>query len=266
MGERTTCITLDLEEDWSIPNSPRANPTFGYLDQYIAMIEELDVPLTVFVVGETLERHPAVIDRLDAELNVEFHLHSYQHDMSKSYDFADEIRSAKRAYQSHFDVDPIGYRAPQGNITPEELEHLETADFKFDSSVFPSYRPGVYNNLRAPLMPYRPSVTEHLIEIPFAAAPYLRIPIAMNYLKLLGNPYMSVLRRIPLPDVLVFDSHLQDYWLTDFHRHLPKPKRSLMTRNINRATDMFRDFVEFLRSDGFEFDLVSSVYAEVIGR
>jgi peptidoglycan/xylan/chitin deacetylase (PgdA/CDA1 family) len=226
------------------------------------MIQELEVPLSVFVVGQTLERFPTIVDRLDAELETEFHLHSYQHDMTKSYEFSTEVKEGIRAYRNHFDTDPIGYRAPQGNITPKERIQLESAGFKFDASVFPSYRPGVYNNIRAPLTPYRPQETDELVEIPFGAVPYLRIPIAMNYLKLLGTPYLFLLKRVSLPSVLVFDSHLQDYWLTEFHTHLPNPKRSLMTRNIERATEMFRSFVGFMRAEGYEFRLISSVYEE----
>lgn len=262
MEQRTACITLDLEEDWSIPDRCERNPTFKYLDDYISLIKEVDVPLSVFVVGETLERHSNIIDRLDAELDTEFHLHSYQHDMTRTYEFSEELRAAVRAFRSFFGTDPIGYRAPQGDIKPEELSLLEDAGFKFDASVFPSYRPGVYNNLHAPLFPFYPQSTNDLLEIPFAAVPYLRIPIAMNYLKLLGEPYRLLLRHMTLPAVLVFDSHLQDFWLTEFHAHLPFPKRSMMTRNMARTTDIFRDFIGLLRSDGYEFRRISSIYEE----
>jgi peptidoglycan/xylan/chitin deacetylase (PgdA/CDA1 family) len=254
------CLTLDLEEDWSIPNAPDRNPTFDRLDDYIAMVSGLDVPVSVFAVGRTIERHPEVVDRLRTELETEFHVHSYQHDMTRSYDFPTEARASIEAYESFFGEPPAGYRAPQGNIVPEEWVELERAGFEFDASVFPSYRPGVYNNLDAPLTPYVPDVTDDLLEIPFAAVPWLRIPVSMNYLKLLGSPFLWTVKKVPLPDPLVFDSHLQDYWRTEFHEHLPSPKRRLMTRNIDRAPEMFVDFMRFLDAEGYEFTTMSEVY------
>jgi peptidoglycan/xylan/chitin deacetylase (PgdA/CDA1 family) len=214
------------------------------------------------VVGRTLQRHPDIVERLNTELDTEFHLHSFQHDITRSYDFAEELPAAVQAYRDFFGTDPTGYRAPQGDIRPEEFGLLEDAGFDFDSSPFPSHPPGVYNNLRAPLLPYRPESTTELLEIPFAAVPRFRIPIAMNYLKLLGDPFRTLLRRVTLPVVLVFDSHLQDFWLTEFHAHLPNPKRALMTRNMGQTTELFREFIDQLRRDEYEFRRISSVYDE----
>lgn len=57
------CIALDLEEDWSIPGSREYNPTFDYLDDYVSLVDDLGVPLSVFAVGETIERHPPALAR-----------------------------------------------------------------------------------------------------------------------------------------------------------------------------------------------------------
>ncbi|WP_312907210.1 polysaccharide deacetylase family protein [Natronosalvus caseinilyticus] len=257
------CMTLDLEEDWCIPGDESPNPTFDHVDDYIALIEQLDVPISVFVVGVTIENYPGIVERLRWELDAEFHLHSYQHDMTKSYEFETEIQRGVAAFESHFGEPPRGYRAPQGNIVQGEWAELERAGFEFSSSVFPSYRPGVYNNIRAPLTPYVPTEVDRLLEIPFAAVPGLRIPISQNYLKLLGRPYLSLLKHVPLPTPLVYDSHLQDFWRTEFHDHLPQPKRTLMTRNMDRSVDILTEFVSTLRRNGYTFEKVSDLYEPV---
>jgi len=265
-SQRVACITLDLEEDWNIPIEENRNPTFDYIDDYISMINDLEIPLSIFGVGVTIQRHPEIVEQLQTELDAEFHLHSYQHDMTKSYEFEEEIQNGIRAYQDHFGSSPSGYRAPQGNIEPGEWAKLEQAGFEFDASVFPSYRPGVYNNVRAPLTPYIPEEAEKLVEIPFAVAPKLRVPISQNYLKLLGNPYIFALKKGLLPDLLVYDSHLQDFWRTEFHSNLPQPKRTLMTRNIDRSVTIFENFVRFLRDSGYKFTKISDVYTTFIDR
>lgn len=103
---KVACITLDLEEDWRIP-ADDANPTFEYVDDYINMIEKLEIPISIFVVGRTLGRYPERIERFQIALDAEFHLHSFQHDISKNSPFDKEIRKGCDAFQSFFGRDPV---------------------------------------------------------------------------------------------------------------------------------------------------------------
>ncbi|MDG5761558.1 polysaccharide deacetylase family protein [Natronococcus sp. A-GB1] len=253
------CLTLDLENDWYFDDPEYDHLTFEYIDDYIEEMQRLDVPVTFFVVGKTIERYPEVIDKLDTELDSEFHLHSYQHDTSKSYDFRTEIRKGKEAFASHFGSEPTGYRAPQGNIAPAEFAILEDEGFDFDSSIFPSFRPGVYSNLDKPLAPYCPEGTDELVEVPIAATPGTRILVCQSYLKLLGRPYLTYLKYAPLPDPLVFNTHLQDFYETDSHDRLSQPKQSIMKRNLDGSLELFADAVERLRSRGYEFGTMTDV-------
>lgn len=257
--EKLACVTLDLENDWYFDEEGYDHLTFEYINDYIKLIKNLEVPVTFFAVGRTIERFPGVIDKLDSELECEFHLHSYQHDTSKSYDFREEIQNGKEAFESHFGYEPRGYRAPQGNIDPDEFEILEDEGFVFDSSVFPSYRPGVYSNLDAPLTPYQPAPAEDLTEIPIGATPRTRIPICLSYLKLLGWPYQTYLERTRLPDPLIFNTHLQDFFHTASHEQLEQPKRAIMKHNLDRSVDLFSQFITHLRSRGYAFGTMTDV-------
>jgi peptidoglycan/xylan/chitin deacetylase (PgdA/CDA1 family) len=259
------CITLDLENDWYFDDPAYDHLTFEYIDDYIELIKRLDVPVTFFAVGKTIERYPEVVDKLDRELDSEFHLHSYQHDTSKSYDFRTEVQDGKEAFEAHFGYEPKGYRAPQGNIDPEEFGILEEEGFVFDSSVFPSYRPGVYSNLDKPLAPYQPEGVDELVEVPIAATPRTRIPISQSYLKLLGRPYLAYLKYAPLPKPLVFNTHLQDFYHTDSHDRLDQPKQSIMKRNLDGSVELFSKAVEGIRGRGYEFGTMTDVIASTAG-
>lgn len=258
---KVACITLDLEHDHRIPEETK-NPTFDYVNDYIHMVSELDIPISIFVVGKVIEWEPEMIQRFTDELDVEFHLHSYTHDITKSTSFEKELTKGIESFEDFFARKPTGYRAPQGNIEEGEFEILERHGFEFDSSVFPSYRPGVYNNLRKPTDPYYPSMTEELIEIPFSVVPRLRIPIAQNYIKLLGDPYRYLLKSGALPDLVVYDSHMQDFYRTEYHDHMDFPLKQLTTRNIHRSKEIFKDFVMHLRSEGYEFITISDLVRE----
>jgi len=264
MNERKVyCLTLDLEDDWNFDDPALDHLVFDHLDEFVALVSALDVPLSVFVVGRTLEEHPEEVERLRSALDCEFHLHSYQHDLSKSYDFEAEVRRGMDAYREFFGRDPTGYRAPQGNIEPREFRVLQTLGFDFDSSVFPSYRPGKYNNLTAPLEPYTPETAPSLLEIPIGAFPGLRVPIAHSYFKLIGRVLSTYLEVAPLPDVLVYDVHLHDLYRTASHDELDAPKRWIMKRNLDKAESLFRANVEAITSRGYEPTTMTTVYETI---
>jgi len=255
-------FTLDLENDWYFDEPGFDHLTFEYLDDFIALVDEIGVPLTIFVVGKTIEKYPEEIDRLQSELDCEFHLHSYQHDISKDYEFRTELQLGKNAFREHFGRDPIGYRAPQGNIEPTEFQILEKEGFEFDSSVFPSYRPGVYSNLDAPLKPYIPDNVDSLLEIPLGAFRGTRIPCSHSYFKLFGFPLVRALSVAPLPSTLVYNLHLQDLYHTDSHDNLDTPKRWIMKRNLSRSKEMLERNVSQILSRGYEPVKMTKVYNE----
>jgi len=254
------CLTLDLENDWYFDDPELDHLVFDYLEDFLELVGELDIPLSAFVVGRTLEAYPEKVDRLGSVIDCEFHLHSYQHDLSKSYDFETEVRRGMTAYRNHFNRDPIGYRAPQGNIEPHEFPILEDLGFAFDSSIFPSYRPGKYCNLRAPLEPYTPENAQSMLEIPFGAFRGIRIPLSHSYFKLFGRPLSSYLSVAPLPDVLVYNIHLHDLYRTASHDELDEPKRWIMKRNLDEAESMFRTNISTLLSRGYKPTTMTEVY------
>ena len=108
-SDRCLCLTLDLENDWYFDDPALDHLVLDYLDEFLELIDELDVPLSVFVVGRTLETYPQKVDRMRSTLDCEFHLHSYQHDMSKSYDFETEVRRGMAAFRDYFDRDLLTF-------------------------------------------------------------------------------------------------------------------------------------------------------------
>ncbi|SEP29750.1 Polysaccharide deacetylase [Halogranum amylolyticum] len=252
------CVTLDLENDWYFEQSGYDHLTLQYLDDFIQLIQEVDVPLSVFVVGKTIEKFPHKIDQLKKDLDTEFHLHSYQHDVEKNYDFRSEIRRGKTAFCDHFGRNPIGYRAPQGNIEPDEIRILEEEGFLFDSSIFPSYRPGIYNNVTKPRQLYIPEQVNELIEIPIGTTG-ARIPTSQSYFKLLGGPLIEYLSISNLPNVLVYNLHLQDLYRTDSYERLSTQKRMIFERNLPNSKNIFKRIIKKIDQRGYEFCRMSNV-------
>lgn len=264
--QKTAHITLDLESDWFVEEPGRSYFTFEFLPEYIQLIQELDVPVTVFVVGRLLEECPEIIERLRTELTTSFHLHSYSHDPEMSNGFRTDLQQGIAAFETFFGERPLGYRAPLGKITDQQLRTLDQAGFRFDSSIFPSYRPGTYNNLSAPVEPYRPDTTESLIEFPVGVVPYLRIPLAQSYLKLTGQPYFRLLDTLDLPDPLVFVSHLHDFFETAANDHRSQPMKAIQQRNLRESTELFETLVETLKENGYSFELLGAEQTAQVDR
>ena len=261
---KTACITLDLESDWFVDRPGRTYLTVEYLAEYIELIQSVDVPVSVFVVGRLLEERPDVVERLDAALDTEFHLHSYGHDPEMSAGFRTDLQEGIEAFESFFGRRPQGYRAPLGKITAQQLTTLDREGFEFDSSIFPSYRPGAYNNLDAPTEPYRPHDTDQLVELPVGVVPYLRIPTAQSYLKLGGQSYLRLLEMLDPPDPLVFVSHLHDFVETPANEHRSQPMKAIQERNLEASATLFRALIQRLTASGYRFRTIGEVYSETV--
>lgn len=264
--QRLSAITLDLENNWNLQSETLRYLVFDHLERFIEMIQALDIPVTVFAVGEVLEDRPDVVHRLDEELDVEFHLHSYRHDMQGEADIGHEIHHGIRAFESTFGRKPAGYRAPRFIIDDSDLAALSEAGFTFDSSICPSYRPGVYNHMDKPTEPYFPDAASDLLELPISVHPQLRIPFEQSFLRLLREPYLALLRRSTLPDPLVFNSHLHDFYHTAAHNELDGVRHLLFNANIENSREIFERFVAMLRDRGYEFRKMSDIATAIKAR
>ena len=259
--QKQFALTLDLENDWYFDEPGYDHLTFEYIDEFIRLVDGLDIPLSIFVVGRTLERYPEVIDRLRSELDSEFHLHSYSHELERTT-FEKDLEAGITAFRDHFGTDPIGYRAPYGKIDASDFETLAAKGFLFDSSIFPSYRPGVYRNLDTPLEPYSPGPAPELLEIPIGVVRGLRIPLSQNYLKLFGRPLLELLSEQLLPDTLVYNIHLQDLYRTESYDNLGTVKSWIMERNLNRSPEILKETVQRLQSAGYRARSMSEIYEQ----
>ncbi len=249
---RLACLTLDLEPDYGRTGTCAA---FAHSERLCSIIEQNRAKLTVFVVGKLLdEPHQAISDL--AGINSEFALHSYSHDLSRIPDSTEEVKKAKAAYQKRFHRAPAGYRAPQGRIARDHFQVLSQEGFTFDSSVIPSWRPGVYCHLASPTLPY---YVGNVLEVPFSVLPHFRLPLVMSYLKVLGGAYKVAVAVLGLPRIVIFAFHLHDLFPTPSCCQLPWPYRAAHGRNEAQALGIFEAFVALLAAKGYTFVTMSEL-------
>jgi len=148
---RLCAISVDLDE---IPNyfaihglpeptGPERSLVYDVaVDRLTALADELDLPLTLFAIGDDLTRpHAAAKLRAAHQLGFEIANHSLDH----RYDLVRLGREAIRrqieggadAIEQAVGARPVGFRAPGYTITDEVFEVLGDLGTEYDSSVFP---------------------------------------------------------------------------------------------------------------------------------
>lgn len=269
--KRKMCLTLDIEQDYGDLLSEPCYEGLKRIPELVNFCKERNIPLTCFVQGSLLETHPEEIKQLVA-LDVEFELHSYSHPGVKAINAEFEIRSGKEAYQKFFGKEPLGYRAPLGFVRREDYEILAAEGFKFDSSIFPSLRPGVFKNLGSPTKPYLLH-NPKIIEFPFAVfSRFIRIPIGLSYIKLLGKPYLYLLKVSPLSDLIVFGFHLHDLFKLESAGKLSlngfSPMYKLIFNRIYRrqkdnGLGILDDVISIFRGKGYTFSRLDTIYDSI---
>lgn len=232
LDKQVVCLTLDVESDYAGLLEEPSYEGLSHIETLVDFLKEKDIPLTCFVQGSLFEKHSHELSKLLELDNIEFELHSYSHEEKLEGNLEFEVKRGRETFKKFMGKYPIGYRSPLGIIEKRHYEILAANGFKFDSSVFPSIRPGAFQNLDKPTTPYLVNDTG-IIEFPFAVfSNFLRIPLGLSYIKLFGKPYFYLLKSSRLPDFIVFGFHLHDLFELSSSNKIAFSKFSPMYRLI----------------------------------
>lgn len=255
MIERLACLTLDLEPDCG----GRFN-TFQALDNmsaFLAFFERIALPLTVFVTGRIFQERPGCVEALAQFSNVEFGVHSWSHRID-AQESEREINLGTESYTRFFGKAPLGYRAPQGNLHPGDTDLLLRLGYRYDSSVLPTWRPGVYNNLTKPNKPYH--YNSGLSEIPITVLRPFLVPLGLTYFRLLGLWGASMLLQASrLPDIVIVYFHLHDLFFDPRAGELKGIWKNIYQRNVQNGTTLLQKIITTLKQQGYNFKLMACV-------
>jgi peptidoglycan/xylan/chitin deacetylase (PgdA/CDA1 family) len=263
VSRRVACLTLDVESDFNDPDGRiLLFEDDALLERYARIVREHGVKVTAFLVTSLLDRYGDRYRRLAELVPVEFAIHSHAHDLDDPCSRAD-IETAVSAFRAFAGTDPAGYRAPVGQITREGLETLLDLGFRYDSSIYPSYRPGSvgYNNLHLPVAPFRVTRgTDSILEVPFACLSRVRLVFSLSYVKLFGwRTYDLLLRACPLPDQLAVLSHPYDHYFHLLPEDISGWEKPFLNRNARSAFDLLERMLVYLRASGYEFELLGEL-------
>ena len=259
-NRRQIFLTLDLEKDYGTA----LNKDFFYAlensEELITFLKKNDIPLTVFIQTKILEKKLLPDCFLLNDIQIEFCAHSYSHNIRDQISFLHEIKKSSKIFQDYFGVTPKGYRAPDGVIYRSDLELLKKFGYEYDSSIFPIWRPGRFNNLGASKKPF--ILKNAVTEIPFSIYNFgIPIPISLSYMKILGNPFLKLCLNGKLPDNIIFDFHLHDLNPPiKSYQYLPIFYKIIYKRNFLEGFKIFKKFVLFHKTNGTKFKTLNNYH------
>jgi len=263
--ERAIYFTLDLECDYGTALEKRTYEAAQQTDKLVDLLERYEAPLTCFLQTEVLEEAPSAVRQLeDADVPVSFHAHSHTHPTRATADVEYEVSESVERVRSRFGTEQLGYRFPDGDANPGDYEVLARHDVAFSSTLFPSWRPGRFNNASRGRGPFRHRPTE-VVELPFAVhSDLVRVPVSISYLKFVGRAYDWLVRRTP-PRTIVFDMHMHDLVVPDAFSSLPGRYKLVYSRHKHDGLTMLERLLKSLEDNGYRFGGMTTLYERVTG-
>jgi hypothetical protein len=141
--------------------------------------------------------------------------------------------------------------------------------FRYDSSIYPALRPGRpgYNNLHLPVTPFRVTRSlDSIIEIPFGALSGIRLVFSLSYVKIFGwKPYEMLMKAFPLPSQIAVLTHPYDHYFHLLPADTDGWEKPLLKRNAQSAFGLLERMIEFLHSQGYEFESLSGLCDDLDG-
>ena len=189
MNKNRVYVTVDVEEwfhtNWfDVPKVieeyyggiyPK-NDVVETTKQLVDTFDSYDVKATFFVLGETAERYPEIMEILKSSEH-EIACHGWYH--NKKYDDIEEFKCDVIKFKNEIYRDAKGFRFPNFGYSTEKFKFILKEGFNYDSSIVPCLSiPGWYGNYKSSIEPYNLDLDDgtSITEFPMSVLPYLRLP------------------------------------------------------------------------------------------
>lgn len=178
------------------------------LDRILDIFKKYNVPATLFVTGEVLERYRESV--INWEKDYEIGCHGFSHKFWNTLSLEEREKELDDFINLYGKL-PKGFRAPSHIMDGDGLKLLEKKGFLYDSSVVPHYP--FFKKYRgykgkAPLLPYY-SREMRILEIPVRGQIF-GIPLAGAWITKLPFWFYKILFFIHCPEFITLNIHSWD--------------------------------------------------------
>ena len=120
-------------------------------------------------------------------------------------------------FRRYFDRSPLIYRVPDGVTSRRDIEALIQHGIRYGSNIFPAFFPGPFNNLHVPRKPFKLKDID-FVEIPLSVTKYMRIPISLSHMHLVGFSTFRFLFSLEKMNDVLIDFHLHDIFPDEWYQ------------------------------------------------
>jgi hypothetical protein len=153
---KTLLFSVDVESDL---HTGKFKGIKNGLKKILDIVKEFDVPTTLFVSPDCLDKSNIFLKFIDYGHEIALHGETYERfDKLSFMEKKSFVEASIETFHSILGVKPLGFRAPQHRIDAQMLRILENYEFKYDSSVSPR-NIILPKHFFAPTSPYYPSRT-----------------------------------------------------------------------------------------------------------
>jgi|GEM_PF-2144368 len=255
-NQRLATISIDVETDWGGRLKAAPDTVRGVkvgLPQILTILENQEIRSTLFVSGETV---PYITEQLQAAVQKghEIASHGFTHrrlpDLS-STELDQELSQSKAILEAVTGIPVLGFRAPQAR-KPEDLDQrLATHGYAYDSSVFRGVFPTRFNNLDAPVLPYRQG---NIWEIPVSQLPLIPLPMGLLWIDLFSVSVIKLGSRLSgLPPFIHIYMHPFDMIPAYPVEQMPLGAKAWYARKPGAALQTLQRLLTLLKAYGYSF-------------
>jgi hypothetical protein len=152
------------------------------------ILDKLEIRATLFTTGTFALHNKTLIRNLSVKHEIASHAMYHG-----SFNEKNDLSSSKKILEEITGQQVIGFRRPF--LKPVNDIGLLEAGYRYNSSLNPTYIPGRYDNRDKPLKPF---FNDHILNIPVAVSPFLRIPLFWLSFKNFPVPYYRFLSNMTL--------------------------------------------------------------------
>lgn len=169
-------LTFDLEEfdipeefGQKVPAAAQMNVTRIGMERLVNLLDKHGVTATFFTTGHFARENPGLVRALSEKHEIASH--ALYHNPFYEFKHSD-LAESKEILETVTGKAISGFRMPR--LKPFDLDQLQKAGYRYDSSLNPTWLPGRYNLLHESPVPSR---RHGVTELPCSTSPYVRFPL-----------------------------------------------------------------------------------------
>lgn len=258
-------VTVDVESDWG----GRTGECYGLehgLPYLLELLDSLGIKATFFISGVVISRYKEMIRRL-SELGHEAASHGFSHknhSLLNKKQLFEEINKSKHLLEDEMGVEIFGFRAPQFRVNKELFDVLFDLHFRYDSSMSQATVPTRYSGLSVPKTPFL--LENGLLEIPVSSIPYIRIPLGLRWINLVGfATFKFLLEKLALPQPIVLYLHPFDLIHSSGNPKISFIVKKWYSYKAHNTRKTLEQILSYWKAKGVKFVLLKEVFLQSKG-